>query len=74
MIHDPRLLELIDAAEKLITEGGSVTNRRSLTPTPTVTAVLQRAVELANASNDLNLRSHHLQFALEEITQQTTPK
>lgn len=87
MITDPRLLELIAAAENLITNGGGITNRarlkealgaipseftdtsflRSLTPTPIVTAILNRAVELANASNDLHLRSHHLQFALEEI-------
>lgn len=87
MITDPRLFELISAAENLITNGGSTANRarlkaalgsvpseftdmsfvRSLTPTPIVTAILNRAVELANASNDLHLRSHHLQFALEEI-------
>jgi len=94
MITDPRLLELIAAAENLITNGGSITNRnrlkaalgnvpseftdtsflRALTPTPIVTAILNRAVELANASNDLNLRSHHLQFALEEIAPTNQPK
>jgi len=47
---------------------------RTLTPTPTVTAVLNRAVELANISNDLNLRSHHLQFALDEITKPNQPQ
>ena len=94
MITDPRLLELLAAAEAIIFGGGNVVNRnrlraalgaipseftdtsflRSLTPTPTVTAVLNRAVELANASNDLNLRSHHLQFALEEIAPTNQPK
>jgi hypothetical protein len=94
MTNDPRLLELIAAAENLITNGGGIANRnrlkaalgavpsdftdmtflRSLTPTPVVTAVLNRAVDLANASNDLHLRSHHLQFALEEIAPTTQPK
>jgi len=88
MITDPRLLELIAAAENLIDKGGSVTNRnrlkealgnipsefddmsfvRPLTPTPPTLEVLKRAVELANASNDLYLRTHHLAFALGEVS------
>jgi hypothetical protein len=94
MTTDPRLLELIAAAENLITNGGGIANRnrlkaalgavpsdftdmsfcRPLSLSPTVTAVLKRAVELANASNDIRLRSHHLQFALEEIAPTTQPK
>jgi hypothetical protein len=88
MITDPRLLELIAAAENLIEHGGSTTNRarlkealgkvpsdftdmsfmRELRPTPTVVAVLANAVSMANASNDLYLRAHHLAFALGEVS------
>jgi hypothetical protein len=84
---DPRLTELLDAAQKLLEEGGTVTNRNRLRAalaaipmgsipmpitrpflvTPTVEKVIARACELANASNDLFLRSQHLMAAFEEL-------
>jgi hypothetical protein len=87
MTNDPRLLELIAAAENLITNGGGIANRnrlkaalgavpsdftdmsflRPLTPTPPTLEVLKSAVELANASNDLYLRTQQLTFALGDI-------
>lgn len=87
MTTDPRLLELIDAARVLVTQGGTAINRTrlkvalqaipsdgsglilSIAPSPAVTQVLARAIELANASNDLFLRTQHLEFALKENPQ-----
>ena len=42
---------------------------RPLRPTPAVTAMIQRAVELGNASNDLHLRLQHIDFAIKETPQ-----
>ena len=40
--------------------------------TPHVMAALARSAELADASNDLYIRLHHLEFAIEEIQQTKT--
>jgi hypothetical protein len=88
MTPDPRLVELVEAAQNLVQTGGTVANRtrlkkaveaipaelmempappRGLRLTPPVEQAIARAAELANASNDLYLRTHHLEFALAEI-------
>jgi hypothetical protein len=88
MTPDPRLVELVEAAQTLVQVGSTITNRnrlrkavealpaelmempappRQLRLTPPVEQAITRAAELANASNDLYLRTHHLEFALAEI-------
>ena len=39
---------------------------RPLRPTPAVMALMERAVQLANASNDFHLRLDHIEFSLNE--------
>ena len=85
------LTELIDAAEVLIRNGSTATNRtrlrqalnalpREALPTtlpatrtwsfsPAVIAAITRAGTLADASNDLFIRTQHLDFALKEQQQ-----
>lgn len=92
-MNDPTaaLTELIEAAEVLIRNGSTATNRtrlrealnalpRESLPTtlpatrtwsfsPAVIAAITRAGTLADASNDLFIRTQHLDFALKEQIQ-----
>jgi len=85
---DPRLVELLEAANEVLVKGASAARRTRLReavdavprlvetlsmtrplPTPAVVDMLNRAVGLANASNDICLRLQHIDFALKETPQ-----